>query len=824
MTDLLFFHIGRQGITWIAAATPPAPGAAAARGGVAELARAAARCGGVVAWNAGKQRAALAKIAPVFGELDAVELPGAAPPAPFDALAVAGAYFAADGGVLPAGCRPSAEQWAVANATARGLNVLCRAVAGAGKTTTLLICAARAPAQAHLLLTYNKRLQVDVARRARPNVTVLTYHAAAGRSYGDTVRNDEQFRRCVRAAPETPLRFDVLLVDESQDMAVEYFALVRHLLAANPGARMIVVGDELQSINEYRGAHPGFLTEAPALYRGALAAAPPRAWVSCRLSVSHRLTPATAAFVNAHLYRARVITGGNLRAADRRPVYVAAAGKEGVARALAAATREAVAEFGADGVFVLAPSVRGLATKASPIALLVRHHLAGVPVFIADDDARVDEALVRGKLAIMSFNAVKGCERRCVIAVGLDETYFRYFERGWKDPLRIPNLLAVAATRAIDRLVVVAAAKDTLRSVDFDRLAALAEVRGKPARPRARAPAAPRKQTVTVTQLVRHLHPETLRAAMAGVVAVRAADDAPRPPPFAAGAFRGTFEYGGGTIAEDFAAVYGVLAPVLAEVARSGTTAFGVGLDMPTIHGDARAVKAALAEDPAGYHITAEEHGAYPPEFWGRISAALAAEPGRRSFGDWAVLAVMRGAFSEGRHHIARQVTHYDWVNAGVITGARDAVLRVLEGVAGAFEVPIPRVTVGLKTIVGVADFVEAASAAKPGGAVWEFKLGELAEEHELQLACYLALRGGGEGRLVSILHREARTVYVGPEDAAPLLALLAERAGGDGLRDVAQVVADFDAGLDAAFGPVAARGDVDSDGSAGFSGEDLRD
>jgi len=799
MADLLFLHISRQGISWVVAAAPPPPGTAAEQSGLGNLVRAAARCGAVVAWNARKQLDALAKLAPSVAGMAVIELTAGAPPAPFDAAAVAAAYFAADGGLLPKGCRPSAEQWAVANATGRGLNVLCRAVAGAGKTTTLLLCAARAPAQAHLLLTYNKRLQVDVARRAQPNVAVMTYHAAAGKSYGTLIRNDEQFRRYVRAAPESPLRFDVLLVDETQDMAVEYFALVRHLLAANPGARMIVVGDELQSINEYRGAHPGFLTEAPALYRDLAGG---REWVSCRLSVSHRLTPASAAFVNAHLYRAEVIVGGNLRDANRRPIYVAAAGKEGVANALAKATKDAIAEFGAEGVFVLAPSVRDLASKQSPVAELVRRHLAGVPVFVAgDDDARIDEALTRGKLAILSFNAVKGCERPCVIIVGLDETYFRFFNREWKDHRRLPNILTVAATRAIGRLVVVAGVKDTLRSVDFARLGELAEVRGTPARPRVRAAPKPRKTNVSVTQLVRHLHPETVRDAMALVFTAGAADEAPRECP----RVEGHVKFAGASarpLTEDLLFVYGTLAPVLAEVARRGESDFGAGLESPEIVATPEEV------EPFGNQITEDEYAAYPPQFWELVSGALASDSGDRSPAEWAVLAVAHHAIRDGRHHIARQVAHYDWVNGAALTAARDIVLRALAGIAGAFEVRTPRVAVGLKTILGVADFVEEKS-----GTVWEFKLGELCEEHELQLACYLALRGGGEGRLMSILCRETRIVTVNAEDALPLLTILAERATA-AARPVAQIVADFDAGLDPAA-TAAGEGEVDEVTSA---------
>jgi hypothetical protein len=807
---MLFVHISREeGLSWLIA-DAPAPTVPATRGTPADLARAARDCTTLVSWDAGGKLLALEKRA-VFapGQLRAVELSVRAPKpaAPHDAHAVMVAFFTARPGLLALGCVPSAEQWRVVSLLQRGRNVLLRAVAGAGKSTTLKLSAGCEPTLRHLLLTYNKRLQLDVARSAPPNMTVCTYHAVAGRAYGATVRNDEQLRQFVRMVPESPLVFDRLLIDEGQDMSVELFALVRRLLAANPAAGVVIVGDELQAINNYRGAHAGFLTEAPALF----AALSPRPWGSCRLGVSHRLTPATAAFVNAHLYRADVLVGGNLRDPDRRPRYIAAGGgKRGLVAALAAAVAEAVAEFGPAGVFVLAPSVRGLAGKTSPIAELVRTHLVGVPTYVGSgEDERVDDDLIRGKLAVLSFNAVKGCERPCVIIAGLDESYFRYFERAWPaDSPRLPNVLTVAATRASALLVVVAAARDTLRTIDVARLGLHADVRGAAGPARRARPAARKPRTVAIAKFVMHLHPEVVRGAMALVNTRRATLDEvvreaasaapagdqkappvnlpanlqPAPPRLDSRARFGVFT-------EDLRFVYGALAPVLAEVARTGTTVYAQDLEAPEIVATAADIK------PYGNQITAADHAAYPPEFWEVVSSACGTDCGARTPAEWAVLAVALHAFHGGRHHIARQVADYTWVDDAALTATRDIVVHALAGRAGAFGVYLEGPG-GPGTICGVADFVETA------GAVWEFKLGELCEEHELQLACYLALRGGGEGVLMSLLHRDdLRCVYLAPEDAGPLLAALAANGERTETRSAAELVAAFDAGEDIPLG-----------------------
>lgn len=236
--------------------------------------------------------------------------------------------------------------------------------------------------------------------------------------------------------------------------------------------------------------------------------------------------------------------------------------------------------------------------------------------------------------------------------------------------------------------------------------------------------------------------------------------------------------------------MYGVLAPVLAEVARTGSTRFAADLEAPVIVATAAEIK------PFTSQITAADHATYPAEFWENVSAACATDAAARAPAEWAALAVATHALRDGRHHIARQVTHYDWVDGAALEAARDVVVRSLAGRAGAFEVYLERKSEELGIVCGVADFVESTDGNT--GLVWEFKLGELSEEHELQLACYLALGGGGEGVLMSILHpEETRRVLLPPESAAPFLATLAANGERAETRTAAELVAAFDAGED---------------------------
>ena len=82
---------------------------------------------------------------------------------------------------------PSPEQAAVVKSVRDRVNVVCEAVAGSGKTTTVLHCAQDVPHLTFLVLTYNARLKLTTRQRAKQlglsNVETHSFHACAARYY-----------------------------------------------------------------------------------------------------------------------------------------------------------------------------------------------------------------------------------------------------------------------------------------------------------------------------------------------------------------------------------------------------------------------------------------------------------------------------------------------------------------------------------------------------------------------------------------------------------------------------------------------------------------
>lgn len=133
-----------------------------------------------------------------------------------------------------------------------GRSVLVDACIGSGKTTAIqVLCNVLGKKKSVLYLTYNKLLKLDAKARIKyPGITVTNYH---GFAYQELRRNHLQcsFQECVpaycRANLQTP-HYDVLILDEYQDIDQDIAAMLEHIKRVNPGLQIIAVGDMAQKI------------------------------------------------------------------------------------------------------------------------------------------------------------------------------------------------------------------------------------------------------------------------------------------------------------------------------------------------------------------------------------------------------------------------------------------------------------------------------------------------------------------------------------------------------------------------------------------------
>lgn len=138
----------------------------------------------------------------------------------------------------------------------KGRSILVEACIGSGKTTAIqalcnVLGNSKESRKQILYLTYNKLLKLDAKARIKaPNTDVTNYH---GFAYRELLRNNIRvsMQECVTVYNRSNLRtrhYDVLILDEYQDIDQEISLMLEHIKGCNPNLQIIVVGDMAQKI------------------------------------------------------------------------------------------------------------------------------------------------------------------------------------------------------------------------------------------------------------------------------------------------------------------------------------------------------------------------------------------------------------------------------------------------------------------------------------------------------------------------------------------------------------------------------------------------
>jgi len=346
---------------------------------------------------------------------------------------------------------PSQEQMEVINHVKLGKNVIVDACAGSGKSTTILSMATEMPETQFLQMTYNSMLRCEVKEKVAnlglKNIQVHTYHSLAVKYYLPTAHTDTGIRHIIlddRPTTTKLPKFDVVVLDEAQDMTFLYFQLVVKMIKdMNHKIQLLILGDYLQGLYEFKGADTRFLTHANEIWSD-FPALKSQDFEKCLLKTSYRITKSMADFVN------NIMLGEERLLAQKEggPVIYIRNSRKNMEKIVTAHILRLLQEEDTNpsDIFILGASVKGPNSNIRKLenALSSRGIPCHVPMFETD---KIDERVIEGKVVFSTFHSVKGRQRKYVVVVGFDNGYMDFYARNLPKT-RCPNTLYVAATRA----------------------------------------------------------------------------------------------------------------------------------------------------------------------------------------------------------------------------------------------------------------------------------------------------------------------------------------------------------------------------------------
>lgn len=335
-------------------------------------------------------------------------------------------------------------------------NVIVDAVAGSGKTTTIMHIGKEYINKKILVLTYNAKLKLEsrdkIQELGLKNMEIHNYHSFCVKYYDSRTHTDGKM--CSLLFSSHPVvkefNYDYVIVDEIQDMTYLYYELVIKILHENKkNPNICLFGDQKQCIFIFKDSDPRFLTMGKQLYTFN-----DLKWKKLKLSTTFRLTNQMSQFINRCILKSNRLN--SIKDGDKvKYVVCDIFGDSYVDKRKSIPYKEVkgyIQQYDYSDIFILAPSVK---SEKSPIRILANLLTDdGIPLYIPiSDTEKIDHDLIKGKLVLTTFHQIKGLERKVVLIYNFSDSYYKFFNRD-HDGMSCDDVLYVALTRAIEKMVV----------------------------------------------------------------------------------------------------------------------------------------------------------------------------------------------------------------------------------------------------------------------------------------------------------------------------------------------------------------------------------
>lgn len=597
---------------------------------------------------------------------------------------------------------PSDEQLSVIKALIKKRNVIVDSVAGSGKTTTVMHAAMQMPNTEFLLLTYNAKLKLESRQRAEHlqlhNLEIHSYHAFAVKYYHDKCFNDEALYSVIEhdVKPKRKIKYDIIVIDEAQDMVYEYYKLVLKIVKDfDIRPQICLVGDVYQNIYSFKGADERFMTLAPSIFKFNQFD-----WEYLKLSTSYRITNQMAAFLNNC-----VLQNNRIKAVKNGvPVDYAVLDIHRPGSIINKVIMPLLGQYKYEDIFLLNSSIKSPKSPVAKVTNMLSNQFK-IPIYAPiSEDELIRDDVIKGKMVVSTFHQTKGLERKVVIVFGFDSFYYNYGNNKDKSKDRCPNDLYVALTRAKEKLVVLHNCKnDYMPFMDSESLSDHVNFVGT-AKVKKGETNSSKSNGMAVTQLVERLSPNVVKECMQHVKVrhIKEPDrfiDIPRTTKQ-------------GYLTENVAEINGTAIASYAELKTKGSMTIFENLKEIAMFNGQKVSKSGLIFQEELFRFFDKDIKTVGPGMLLQIANHYCANTSKYV-------------------HKVNQIKKYDWLSKEALDRAVNRVERNVSKEAD-YEIPV-----SLKfDAVQLEGFIDCVDTDR--GNIWEFKcVDNLKNEHVLQLVVY---------------------------------------------------------------------------------------
>lgn len=321
-------------------------------------------------------------------------------------------------------------------------NVKINSAPGSGKTTSILsTCSQLESTEKILVLMYNKSLELETKSRVRDdpllaekNIDIYTFHSFGFNVFEEKrCITDEGLYAILNTNVNKILEYSLIFIDECQDMTPLLYNFSLKIMGCIKNDYLIcLLGDKNQAIYDFKGSNKNYLIEGEKYFNNN------HEWKNITMNKTYRLTKNIADFVN-NASNSNIISLKEL-GQEVRVVSVNYRQNSHVKKIL----KQVLENYSPSDVLIVSPSLRSMSLKN--VCNNLGSSMSHFPISFSVPE--------KDKVFVTTYNSSKGMERKVVLVLDYDFSYFEFFA---KDAERgvCTNSLYVALTRASEKLIVV---------------------------------------------------------------------------------------------------------------------------------------------------------------------------------------------------------------------------------------------------------------------------------------------------------------------------------------------------------------------------------
>ena len=245
--------------------------------------------------------------------------------------------------------------------------------------------------------------------------------------------------------------YNIIIIDECQDLGEKHYSFICRLLKDNKSVDpvLVIMGDYRQSIFNKM---PSIESDARFLLFGEKIYKSIRNWENKFLSESFRLTIDNANFINHVILNSDKKTIKSNKSQISQSPYVSQKPNylyyNRVNEIFLEINHYLSIGYNYDDIFILSPSTHK-SHETADLANILTYNYKNV--YVQPEKTKdFDIEEIRGKIAVLTYYSSKGLERKIVIVMHFDSSFWGFYDRKYEeDRTKCPNILFVASSRCI---------------------------------------------------------------------------------------------------------------------------------------------------------------------------------------------------------------------------------------------------------------------------------------------------------------------------------------------------------------------------------------